>query len=382
MYRALVFVLLVACGVSCYRLKGGWEQETPHRLLTGPYVLLTGPQQAMVAFRMEGGQRATIDWVAESGVKGSKAARRSGDLYQATLSDLPRGPVIKYEVKLDGVVAGKGEFRVGLNPGETKFRFAAFGDTRTNHQVHRSVVEGVTREKIDFFLHTGDMVERGGKAEQWITFFQIERDLMMKAPIIPAIGNHDVSNRGYYERFFFLDTWSNGKNYFVHDWGNLRLVALDFEIECDKRCAQYRFVARALAEGAKQGKILMLFMHYPPYSSGAHGPHLGVRPVIHELAKTYGVELVITGHDHHYERTKPIDGTTYLVSGSAGAPIRPVRPQPWTAEARTEPHFVLIDVDGDKISMRAVNLRGEVFDDTTLELNPPGGPPPKPDVPK
>ena len=38
------------------------------------------------------------------------------------------------------------------------------------------------------------------------------------------------------------DEWTNGKNYFITDWGNVRLVALDFEIECDRRCAQYRFV--------------------------------------------------------------------------------------------------------------------------------------------
>src|SRR5688572_32427501 len=121
------------------------------------------------------------------------------------------------------------------------------------------------------------MVERGGKEDHWVTFFQIERPLMAKAPIIPAIGNHDASNRGYYERFFFLNTMAKGKNYFYTDWGNVRLVSIDTEIACERRCAQYTWVQRTLAEGAAQNKIMVMFLHYPPFSSGAHGSYLNVQ---------------------------------------------------------------------------------------------------------
>jgi Calcineurin-like phosphoesterase len=192
---------------------------------------------------------------------------------------------------------------------------------------------------------------------------------------LPAIGNHDLGNRGYYNRFFFLDRRTKGNRYFITDWGNLRLVALDLDIVCESRCAQYEFVRKALEEGAAANKLMVMFLHYPPYSSGAHGSNLELRAVMSRLAKTYGVELVITGHDHDYERTKSIDGTTYIVSGSAGAPILPIRPHDFTAAARTEPHYVLVDVDGDQLSIRAVNLNGEVFDSVVIPANPPGGPP-------
>jgi hypothetical protein len=89
------------------------------------------------------------------------------------------------------------------------------------------------------------------------------------------------------------------------------------------------------------------------------------RPIT-ELARRHGVELVLSGHDHNYERTQPIDGTTYIVSGSAGAPIRAVRPRWFSAAARTEPHYVVVDVAGDTLAVRAVNLEGITFDTTVI----------------
>ncbi len=372
--RCLVLVAVAACAGA----QREWDEPTPSVLLTGPYVLLTGPNEALVAFRYTHGGKGIVRWKADTGGSGSQVAQREGDLYGATLAALPRGPVISYEVEVGGKVAGTGSFRTGTAPGETAVRFAVFGDTRTNHQVHRAVIEAVAKEKIDFFLHTGDMVERGGKPEQWITYFQIERPLMEKAPILPSIGNHDLGNRGYYTTYFFLDEWTLGNSYFVTDWGNVRLISLDVNIICEERCRQYDFVKKALADGAAAGKLMVMFLHHPPYSSGSHGSDLVLRDVLAKLAKAYGVELVVTGHDHDYERTKSMDGTTYIVSGSAGAPIRAVNPQPFTAEARTEPHYVLVDVDGDRLSIRAINLRGEVFDSAVIPQNPPGGPPPAP----
>jgi predicted phosphodiesterase len=372
-----VLVVLGLCS-GCLRAAREWQGSTPNALLIGPYVILTGPTTAIVSFRQSAGTSARIVWKTSAGKGTSVRAERNGDHYIAELEDLPHGPVISYDVVVGERTLGRGSFRAGLGPGETKLRFAVFGDTRTNHMVHDAVIQALAKEKIDFFLHTGDMVERGGREDLWITFFEIERPLMQQAAIFPAIGNHDLGNRGYYPKYFLLNRWNKGRSYYVADFGNVRLVAVDVTIICERRCSQYAYVEKALADGAADNKIMVLFMHHPPYSSGAHGSDLRLRAVVADLAKRYGVELVVTGHDHDYERTKPIDGTTYIVSGSAGAPVRPIRPREFTAEARTEPHYVLVDVDGEQLGIRAINLRGEVFDSTAIPLNPPGGPPPVP----
>jgi 3',5'-cyclic AMP phosphodiesterase CpdA len=261
-------------------------------------------------------------------------------------------------------------FRAGAGPG-TRFRFAVFGDTRTGHSVHRQLMEALDHEDIDFLVHTGDMVERGGRKEEWLRYFQIEREVLADMPVVPAVGNHDVSGRDYFRRYFLHAEWAEDRNYYTFDWGNLRIVVLDSGIECRNGCEQYAFAEHALREGARRGQLMAMMLHYPPYSAGRHGSSLDVQKPVHDLARRHGVELIITGHDHNYERTKPIDGTTYIVSGSAGAPVRPVSPRWFTAEARTEPHYILIDVEEKRLIMRAINLQGDTFDTHVMEDLPP-----------
>jgi 3',5'-cyclic AMP phosphodiesterase CpdA len=291
-------------------------------------------------------------------------------MWVAELRDLPSGPAIRYRVRSAIGDTPDYQFRVGAEK-DRRFRFGAFGDTRTGHSVHRSIVEALDREKVDFTVHTGDMVDRGGRQDQWTRFFQIERPLLVDTPIMPLVGNHDVSGRDYFRRYFLHALWAQNEHYFVRDWGNLRVVGVDSGIECREGCSQYYFAERALAEGARLGKLMVMALHYPPYSSGEHGSSSDVQSPISTLARRHGVELVLTGHDHNYERTQPIDGTTYIVTGSSGAPIRPLRPRWFTAEARTEPHYVLVDVEPERLIVRAVNLAGDTFDTTVIDNNAP-----------
>jgi acid phosphatase type 7 len=369
----LAALLAPACS-GLPRAPTGWTDPEPDSpFVTGPYILLGDPGIAHVAVKAPDLPDPPIVrwWNADqpAGPQTEVAAERIDDLWVATLKALPIGAHIAYQVVWSNGVTDPERFRVGVAPGES-FRFAAFGDTRTGHSVHREVIEAVTRERVEFVIHTGDMVDRGGVQEQWDLFFQIERPLLRRAPIIPSIGNHDLGARQYYRRYFLHRLWAKNLRYYYTDWGNLRIVAMDGGIECRDGCTQYAFVDRALAEGARQGKLMVMSLHFPPYSSGAHGSHLGVQTPVAELARRHGVELVIAGHDHNYERTKPISGTTFVVSGSAGAPIRPVRPRWFTAHARTEPHYVLVDVEANRMVVRAINLHSETFDRAIITPNP------------
>jgi hypothetical protein len=96
-----------------------------------------------------------------------------------------------------------------------------------------------------------------------------------------------------------------------------------------------------------------------------------MREVIGELGPRFGVELVLAGHDHDYERTKPIDGVTYMVAASAGATIRKLSPNTFTEVLRTEPHFVLFDVERGSLAGRTINRAGETFDSFVI---PPSAP--------
>ena len=374
-------IVTVACNLPS-QTRVPWEEPNPGLFTTGPYILLGAPGVAFIALKADLPAPPIVDWwipadgsevgdgAGQAAQVVSVTARRGDGVWVARLENLPIGPYIEYRVRSTAGDTAPSRFRVGVPPGEP-FRFAVFGDTRTGHRVHRAVIEAIVNEQVAFFMHTGDMVERGGFDDQWDRFFQIERPLLAKAPIVPAIGNHDESTRNYFRRYFLLHLWAGNRRYYYHDWGNLRVVVVDTYVECQRTCAQFTFAARALEEGVRKGMLLAILVHEPPYSSGHHGSNKQLRKPIEDLAVEYGVEIVFTGHDHDYERTKPIHGVTYVVSGSAGAPIRPVKPQWFTATARTEPHYVLVDVEHDRLVLRAINLKGDTFDTVVVPPNPP-----------
>lgn len=356
-----------------------WEDDSAP-FTTGPYLIRTRPGEMAVVLhepRLDEDAPVVEYWPEESAGSGRGRARvvRAEEYLGLWVSVLkPLKPDTRYGYR---VLSKLGEteahtFIGHRSRGET-FRFAAYGDTRTGHRVHRAVIMEMAKEQIDFVVHTGDLVETGGHEWEWDLFFQIERPLLVNRPIFPAIGNHDMSPRDLFGRMFLTTYWADSLNYYYQDWGDLRVVAVDTGIECRDGCAQNDYARQVLADGARRGMHMIISLHHPPYSSGAHGSYLGIRRAVHSLSKEFGVELVLAGHDHNYERTKSIDGVTYIVAAASGAPIRPVDKQNFSAVLRTEPHYLLVDVSARNMVARAVNLEGETFDEVVLQPNSPRG---------
>lgn len=352
----------------------GWPPERPGFSIhdfdydAGPYLVRLSDSRMAVVVMHDLSAPPVVRWWArperDAGARPEMTevrAIRNDDLWVAIMRDLPADTPLRYSLESELGLVGPFDFHAQRSR-EKPFRFAAIGDTRTGHQVHRALVERLAKEEVDFFINSGDLVEFGGQLDLWIRFFNIEAPLMSKTPMFASVGNHDNSQPLYFRRLFLSDMWAEGNRYYYQDWGRVRLVALDSEIEIRPGSDQYGFMEKALRDGAEKGQLIVLSLHYPPYSSGEHGSNPTIRAVLAPLCKKYGVEVVLAGHDHDYERTKPLDGTTYLVAASAGAPIRRVEPQDFTAVFRTEPHYVLFDVEEDRLVGRTVNLEGEVFD--------------------
>ena len=377
--RSLLLAGAVLSQAACF--PPGWpRQERPLYLSddqafdVGPYLVLLAPGRVAIVLEHDLDTPPVVRWRNPA----SSAARRVtavlfDDLWVAILPELPIDQEYVYEVESGDRTAGPIPFRVGRPRGEP-FTFAAFGDTRTGHKVHRALVLDLARERAEFVIHSGDLVETGGVREQWHRFFQIEAPSIAGRPLFAAVGNHDNSRRLYFRRYFLMGLINEGHRYYAHDWGDVRVIMMDSEIEARAGSAQHTFLERVLQEGAERDMIMLLNLHYPPYSSGSHGSTRETRAIIGELAPRYGVEVVLAGHDHNYERTKRIDGVTYIVAASGGAPIRRVQPSWFTAAVRTEPHFVLFDVERDTLVGRAVNLEGDVFDTFVIPKNPPRKP--------
>ena len=101
--------------------------------------------------------------------------------------------------------------------------------------------------------------------------------------------------------------------------------------------------------------------HHPVYSSGIHGPTPRLVELLEPVLVRHRVDLVLAGHDHHYERTTPINGITHVVSGG-GCKITPVDPRAFTAVAASRLHFLRMNIDGDRLLARAIAPHGGVLD--------------------
>jgi hypothetical protein len=78
------------------------------------------------------------------------------------------------------------------------------------------------------------------------------------------------------------------------------------------------------------------------------------------------VKLVLAGHEHDYERTRPVDGVTYVITGGGGKGTRPVGKGSWTAFSDAVIHFVYVTVEGDVLRLHAIDATGREFDGLEL----------------
>ncbi len=108
-----------------------------------------------------------------------------------------------------------------------------------------------------------------------------------------------------------------------------------------------------------------MLVHAPPHSSGYQGSNQDVRDALSPIFAQHGVQLVLSGHEHDYERSVPIDGVTYVVSGAA-AGARRTGTEDYTAYAAATPSFVEVNVFADRLVLRVVDHDARMFDEAVI----------------
>jgi 3',5'-cyclic AMP phosphodiesterase CpdA len=123
---------------------------------------------------------------------------------------------------------------------------------------------------------------------------------------------------------------------------------------------QRAWLEATLAGATERWKIVAL--HHPPYSAGYQGSSREARQAFAPLFERYGVQLVLSGHDHDYQRSHPLNGVTYVVSG-AGAGTRRTGGRLFTAVSFSWHHFVELAVHEDELVLRAIGQDLSVADE-------------------
>jgi hypothetical protein len=180
--------------------------------------------------------------------------------------------------------------------------------------------------------------------ECWGSSWGASQSIMSR--IRPAVGNHDYETPGAAPYFaaFGHKAGDPERGYYAYTAGAWRVIVLNSEIlfnrafDREASIAQEDWLKRELREDAAQ--CTMAMYHRPLLSSGFHGGASEMLPIF-SLLHTSRVELVLAGHEHHYERFQPITpagqidptaGTTQFVVGTGGATLRRTRrPLPQSA---------------------------------------------------
>jgi 3',5'-cyclic AMP phosphodiesterase CpdA len=246
-------------------------------------------------------------------------------------------------------------------------RFVVYGDTRDGHSMHRTLVALIVQQKPDFVLHTGDLVHTGSEKSLWKIYDDITGKMRKKIPVYPARGNHDAGGTGYEDRV--TAPFSSGNRlYYAFDRGDCHFVSVDSLSPYVSGSPQYQWLENDLATAQKTAKHIFVYFHYPPYSIGSHGSHLGIRAALCPLLKKHGVQVVFNGHDHNYYRTRR-DGILYLVSGGGGAPLYPCFAEKGALIGdrwESVNHIVVCDVAGDRTTITAIRSDGTRIDQFVL----------------
>jgi hypothetical protein len=283
-----------------------------------------------------------------------------------------------------------GDFGVGIRKSSPTRRQREIGEA-----LHRAVDDFDVR----FVLTTGDNiyagkrllglpVDHGDEDDDWFfTFYQPYRYFLNRIPFYPCIGNHDSAETEerddrdqVLDNFFLRERMATdeatgkasldpGLFYRVRYGRNIELICLDTSKETffargrlfDHPDHQVFLDETFRIADADNVRWRIPFCHHPPYSAGPR--HHNTRGMQRLVAKFRDarVRVMFCGHEHNFQHSV-VDGIDYFVSGAAGK-LRRGRPNAFE-EAHTvswsdTPHFLLVKIDGDRLSVRAI---GELVD--------------------
>lgn len=254
--------------------------------------------------------------------------------------------------------------------------FAVLGDNGSGGRQAMAVAERMafTYARVPFGLVTllGDICYYGNISVRFEEVFKRPMGPLIDAGVRfeLAIGNHDAeihhSDLGIEQIEAELRLLGTPGLFYATSHGPVDLFYLDSSVPGllgSSSSDQLEWLDDALATSSKQWKIVAL--HHPPYSSGRHGSTIGAQELLTPVLVRHGVDLVLSGHDHHYERTHPLDGVTYVVSGG-GCKTTSAGSSRFTAVSQRILEFLLVQVRGDRLVARCIRPDGIVADQFEL----------------
>ena len=247
-------------------------------------------------------------------------------------------------------------------------RFLAVADTGSGN-THQQAVAGRMaevhrRRPVNLVVLAGDNIYPDGDLARVVsTFERPYRELLSAGvPFHAVLGNHDIRTANGDPQLAYAPFGMKGRWYSLRR-GPVELFMIDTNMNARWQ-HQMPWLRKALSSSTAPWKVVV--GHHPIYSSGFYGDDPAAIARLTPVFKRYGVQLYINGHEHNYERSKPIDGTTYLVVGGGGASLRAVVPDEHAARALSAYSFAEISASDTELEIVAWNAQGQRIDRAAL----------------
>lgn len=312
-----------------------WETETP---ATGS--VETGTNQFDLVF-------------SESG---------ASTIHRVRLSGLRPDALYAYRCRWSDQVSETYSFKTAPPHGADRIHLAVIGESFGNPDALSRIAEQIAPRQPDLLIHSGGMVSGENDASAWRKeLFAPLRSVINRVPFFPA-GSLTASSETS-QRYF-----GSAPRYGLYRYGNLALIRLDISLQGDEAQAQRDWLIDALKTNTQTWTIVFLgqplFSGYP--LTDISEAMWAWQPVL----QSYGVDLVISAGDRFYHRSLPVGavqgypqyGVVHLTTGGGGAPLQRSAPKPFTAFRENRRHFVLIETQGDRMLVRAIDEAGRGFD--------------------
>ena len=264
-----------------------------------------------------------------------------------------------------GVLAQAPAPEVHLPLADKSVRFAIIGDngnaTKPQYEVAAQMERFRQTVHFDFVLMLGDNLYGGKSPADYKTKFETPYKPLLDSGVkfYASLGNHDDPDERFYKPFNM-----NGQRYYTFRRGDAAFFALDSTY---MDAAQLDWLGKELEKAGTLWKVC--YFHHPLYSDARfHGPDLDLRAQLEPLFQKYGVNVVLSGHEHVYERITPQHGVAYFVLGNSGElRYHDLRPSPATLKGfDTDRSFGMFELTGKDFAFQIVSRVGETVDSGAL----------------
>ncbi len=414
------------------------------RLTRGPYLQLGTPHSVVVRWRTDRPSASLVRFgLSEKSLP--FVARSQGALTEHVVLLTNLTPNTRYYYALSTnvlrgtnrlLVAGTNAFLTAPLPGTPKpAHIWVLGDPGTAKPPQKAVRDGFEKfnghRHVDLWLMLGDNAYTSGKdAEYQGGIFLAYPEMLRTSVLWPALGNHDggssdsATQSGIYYDIFTLPTlgqaggiMSGTEAYYSFDYANVHFICLDsHDSDRSTNGTMMRWLRADLAANAQPWNVA--YWHHPPYSRGSHDTDSDKKEDIssREMRENFlpvleagGVDLVLCGHSHAYERSwwmdghygksssfdrsmvktlgngrpeedgpyrkaslapAPHQGTLYVVAGSSGQSSGVKGVHPAMQMALNVAGSLVLDFAGPRLDATFVDSQGEPRDTFTLLKGP------------